>query len=100
MLQDDSSMPPPLRKNAKISVLTTGDIANGFITRATNGISKEDQKLGLGLIGKLFGGKDYRKIIYFKERSGQDKFQYHTARDCGLFFTGSSIINEFCNEIL
>lgn len=99
-MQDDSVLAPALRKNAKISILTQSGLANSFITRASNGIDKESQKLGQGLVSKLFqNDQDYRKIIYFKDRSGDEKFQFNVAQNVGLFYTGSTVINEYCDEI-
>lgn len=99
-MQDDSALPPPLRKNAKVSILTQGSLANSFISRASNGIDQDSKKLGLGLCKKLFQNDgDHRKIIYFKERAGQEKFQFHKAEDPGVFHIGSVFVNEFCDEV-
>ncbi len=99
-LQDDSSFAPGLRKNAKISILTQSSIADSFITRASNGIGKEDQRHGLKLISQLFQTEDdHRKIIFFKDLSGEQKFQYYTAQPRGLFKVNAQIINDFCDKI-
>lgn len=99
-MQDDASLAPALRKNAKVSVLTQNSLAISFIGRTSNSIDPESKKLGLGLCNKLFQGEnDYRKIIYFKEKTNETKFQYHTAKDPGLFRVGSVVVNEFCDEV-
>lgn len=101
ILQDDAPIPPTLRKNLKVSVLTKGDVANSYITRISNGISPIDKKFGLALIDKLFQGEsDHRKIFYFKDKSNSKKFQYFTAKHAGLFCSSSSIINKFCDSLI
>ncbi len=100
ILQDDAPVPPKLRKNLRTSIFTRGDTANSYITRASNGISKIDQKFGLSMINVLFQGKsDYRKLFYFKDKVKTEKFQYFTAKNAGLFCTSSSIINNFCDSL-
>ncbi len=99
--QDDTSVVPCLRKNIMTSVFTTSAVANSYITRASNGISKDDQKIGLSLVGQIFQGKtDFRKIIYLKEKSGVERFKYYTASNPGLFISSSSVINSFCDSLL
>lgn len=101
ILQDDAPVPPKLRKNLRTSIFTRGDTANSYITRASNGISKIDQKFGLSMINVLFQGKsDFRKLFYFKDKIKTEKFQYFTAKNAGLFCTSSSIINNFCDSLL
>jgi hypothetical protein len=99
ILQDDAPVPPKLRKNLRTSIFTRGDTANSYITRASNGISKIDQKFGLSMIDVLFQG-DHKKMFYFKEKTKAEKFQYFTARNAGLFCTSSTIINNFCDSLI
>ena len=99
ILQDDAPVPPKLRKNLRTSIFTRGDTANSYITRASNGISKSDQKFGLSMIDALFQG-DHKKMFYFKEKTKSEKFQYFTAKNAGLFCTSSTIINNFCDSLL
>jgi hypothetical protein len=99
--QDDKAIEPFLRSNASVSILTNKNLACGFITRQSNQIQKPDQKFGLALCESIFTGNedDFRKLIYFKDNSGNDMFQYHTAQDCGIYLTGSVVVNEYCDKI-
>lgn len=98
-LQDNAAMPALMRKNLKNVILTQQGVASQYITTLTNGISKDDQKIGLSLANKIFSEGSHKKIICFSERTGIEKFQYHTAEPSGIFFTNSTIINNFCNEV-
>jgi hypothetical protein len=101
LLQDDSTLPPAVRKACKTSVLTDSAVAASFINRSTNGIDRESAKIGLNLVSQMFTDpSDFRKIIYFKERQGEEKFQYHLAADPGLFKVGSLAVNNFCRDAL
>jgi hypothetical protein len=101
VLQEDSALIPQIRKACKISILTDPAVATGFINRNTNCIDKESQRLGMDLVSSIFTNpEDRRKIIFFKERTGEEKFQFHSAKDSGLFKMGSVAINEFCNSVL
>jgi len=100
--QDDTALIPAARKSAKVSVFTDMNSLNGFITRNTNGIDKESQKLATELATGIFNDgptKTHRKLIYFKEKSGLDRFQFSIAKNPGLFKVGSLAINNFCNSI-
>jgi len=97
-VQDESTLAPAIRKNAFVSVFTCSQSFTGFLTRGTNGIAKNMQKIGMELNSKLFKEKsDYRRIIYFKECTETDKFQYHIAKESGLFLVGAPICNKFCD---
>lgn len=97
--QDDVALPTMMRKNTGVFILTQAGIADTFIKRPTNGIDKESQHIGISLKNELFGDNDHRKIIYFSGKNGMEKFQYHIAEPSGMFLTGSSIVNNFCDEV-
>lgn len=101
--QDDKALVPAARKSAKTAVFTDSASANAFITRSTNGFDKDSQKLGIELISNLYSGvssQDHRKLVYFKDKSNNDRFQYSVAKNPGMFKVGSLAVNNFCNTLI
>ncbi len=98
--QDDSALPPPIRKGAHVSVLTQSGVASSFLGRDTSGLTPLLKKRGQALVSQLFQGPDdHRKIIHFREGADENRFQYHVADLTGEYTTMSKLINKFCIDV-
>lgn len=70
-LQNESILPPPLRTNAHISIFTTQQIVNTFISKASSGIPPEQRKRISKIAAAIFAPSEdrsrpnYKKLIIF-----------------------------------
>ena len=70
-LQNESIMPPYLRNNAHISIFTTQQIVNTFITKASSGIPPDQRKKISKIAAAIFAPSEdrsrpnYKKLIIF-----------------------------------
>lgn len=70
-LQNESILPPPLRTNAHISIFTTQQIVNTFISKASSGIPPDQRKKISKIAAAIFAPSEdrsrpnYKKLIIF-----------------------------------
>ena len=71
-MQDDSSLPSALRKNAHLSIFCTKESATGFFGRTSNNISTAERNKYVAAAEEIFkdyNQTDYKKIIFCKHDS-------------------------------
>ena len=70
-LQNESILPPPLRTNAHISIFTTQQIVNTFISKASSGIPPDQRKKISKIAAAIFAPSEdrsrpnYKKLVIF-----------------------------------
>jgi energy-coupling factor transporter ATP-binding protein EcfA2 len=102
-MQDDAIIPPPLKKNAHISIFTNEPVANTYIKRDSSGIPASIKKDFLNIASIIFKPnehntkKNYKKLVRFGDIVPTDyKTQYMIAIPKKRKF-GSSAYWELCN---
>lgn len=95
--QDDTDLPTNLRKNAFLSLFTTGIVCTSNFERPSNKFPKDVKALVTDIVPEVFQGN--RKLAYIREDDTRQNF-YHV--ECPYprpFMFGSQASQELCNLV-
>uniref|UniRef100_A0A6C0LI40 Uncharacterized protein n=1 Tax=viral metagenome TaxID=1070528 RepID=A0A6C0LI40_9ZZZZ len=93
-VQDDSDLPPNLRKNVALSLFMTPVVAQSNFERVSNKYSKDLIKVANGLYSNIFVG--YRKMAFIDNDPNKQYFYHITAEMVQPFKFGSHSLNNIC----
>ena len=96
-VQDDSDLPPNLRKNVALNVFMTSAVSKSNFERASNKYSKELIQVANKIIVEIFSG--YRKLIFIDNDPLKQYFYHMTANIIPPFKFGSPSLNLICSAV-
>lgn len=77
--QSDKDLPPKMRKNTRIKIFTSNDVATSGFNSKADGFPPLIQKTVGYIIDKVFSVK-YRKLFYLVENEASERFFHFTAK--------------------
>lgn len=92
--QDDTDLPPNLKKNAFVSIFTEPIVTSSFFDRTTNKFPKSTRQYVADVIPEIFQG--YRKLAFIREDDKRQNFYYSDVTDVAPFQFGSDAVHELC----
>lgn len=95
--QDDTDLPPNLRKNAYISFFTTTVTASSNFERASNSFQKGTKKYVSDIVNDVFVGN--RKLAYLRDDDKNQNFYHIEFQLPGKFYFGSDSVRQLCTEV-
>lgn len=95
--QDDTDLPPNLRKNAFISIFTEPIVCSSNFERGSNKFSKATKQYIEEAIPVVFKG--FRKLAYIREDEKRQNFYHLTCNYPNLFVFGSTALAELCEAV-
>lgn len=95
--QDDTDVPPELRKNARIVGYTSPAVASVTFSRANNGFTKETAAFVREAIPAVFQG--HRKLVYIREDDTARNFYTLKVPVPRAFEFGSPALRELCGAV-
>ena len=95
--QDDSDLPPHIRKNTFTSIYTHPNVCTSNFERRSNGYSKTVQKKVLDSLSTIFVG--HRKMVYLRDDPSRQEVYHTTAKMPPRKMFGSAELIALCNRI-
>ena len=95
--QDDTDLPPNLKKNVFISIFTDPIVTSAFFNRASNSISKPQKELVNKNIEDIF--VKHRKFMYIREDPEKQHFYIIDEPMVSKFRFGSEALYDLCYTI-
>jgi hypothetical protein len=95
--QDDTDIPPNLKKNAFVSLFTEPIVASSFFDRATNKFPKTTRQYVADMLPEIFQG--HRKLAYIREDDKRQHFYYTDVPEQAPFQFGSDAVRELCGMV-
>lgn len=77
--QNDKDLPPKMRKNTRIKIFTSVDVATSGFNSKSDGFPPLIQKSVGSIIDKVFSVK-YRKLFYLVENDASERFFHYIAK--------------------
>lgn len=95
--QDDTDLPPNLKKNSFVSLFTEPIVTSSFFDRATNKFPKNTRQYVSEVIPEIFQG--HRKLAYIREDDKKQHFYYTDVPFRTPFRFGSDAVHELCTMV-
>lgn len=95
--QDDTDLPPNLRKNAFVSIFTDKVVCVSNFERAANKYTKTTRQFVAEILETVFQG--HRKLAYIREDGRRQYFYHLTASYPRPFLFGSDALVELCSMV-
>ena len=96
-VQDDSDLPPNLRKNVALSIFMTPAVAKSNFDRTSNKYSKDVIKIANAIYSDIFVG--FRKMVFIDSDPNKQYFYHVTAEIVNPFRFGSHSLKEICTAV-
>lgn len=95
--QDDTDLPPNLKKNAFVSLFSEPIVTSSFFDRITNKFPKATKQFVAELIPEVFKGR--RQLAYIREDDKHQQFYYADVPYHPPFLFGSNAVHELCSIV-
>jgi hypothetical protein len=95
--QDDTDLPPNLRKNTFVSIFTTAIVASANFDRSTNKYSSDTKKYVTAMLSEVFVG--FRKLLYLENDPERQHFYHFTAIKHAPFRFMDGVIDDLCQAV-
>lgn len=93
--QDDTDLPPNLKKNTFVSIFTEAVVTSSFFDRSTNKFPKSTRAYVSEVVPSVFKG--HRKLAYIRDDESRQHFYYTNVPDLPPSMFGSPALHELCN---
>jgi len=97
--QDDTDLDANLRKNAFLSIFTTGRVARSNFTRRSNNFSEEDVQTVEDAIPAIYAGGSHRKLAYIRDDPAGQNFYFYDPLLMPAFRFGSRAFWDLCASV-
>lgn len=95
--QDDTDLPPNLKKNAFVSIFTEPTVTSSMFNRASISASKEHRSLVNNNVGEIF--VNHRKFAYIREDPSKQHFYVINETPAKPFRFGSQALHDLCDML-
>lgn len=95
--QDDTDLPPNLKKNSFVSIFTEPIVTSSFFDRSTNKFPKSTRQFVGEILPEIFTA--HRKLAYIREDDKRQHFYYTDVPFQPPFRFGSDAVHELCDMV-
>jgi hypothetical protein len=97
--QDDTDLPPNLKKNAFLSIYTDAVSSTSNFERKTSGLTKNMQKDMVDQVIPAIFKDESTKLVFYRADPKRQRVYYVNTEIPPPFKFGSAAINELCNKL-